>query len=303
MIEVDEYIRINKSFKRRFLFRVGANSGLYSEINNMLLSMAWCWNRDIQFVLDSKYANFGIGNGWTDIFKPFCDEFVMVDKGFDDYVNPRQITSMDSGRKGVVKRFKNDNNFDFLTNDVFSQIRKESYRSRSQCFQEMVDFASIAYRFNDEVSARISGMVSEAIVPDRFTGFHIRRGDKSVEAAHRDVSEYVQAANSRPNNRYGYVMCDDLRVYDEIVFNNTDWTFTIDGSMSYGNGYNHWEFVHLPVDIRFEKILRLLADIEIMKKAEFVVGTMSSNIGVFLPVYMNDQSRFIGVDSNRWIVF
>ena len=303
MIDIDEYRRVNERFNKRLLFRIGANSGLYSEINNMLLSMAWCWKNEIQFVLDSKYANFGKTNGWTDVFKPFCNEFSIASKQLDNYINPRLCYSFDQPRRAAIQRFKQDNDFQFLTNDVFSKIRQDSYRCRAQTFQEMVDFVPIVYRFNDEVSSIVSGMISELVVPDRFIGFHIRRGDKIVEAEYRDTQEYMMSARSLSNNRYGYVICDDCQVYDELFFENLDWTFSIDCKFFFNNGYNQDELLKFTASERFEKILRLLANIEVVKKAEFIVGTRSSNIGVFLPVYLNDPSRFIGVDCDKWMLF
>lgn len=52
-MSIDEYRRINKSFKRVLIFKIGLNSGFFSEYNNMILAMLYCLENRIQFKLSS----------------------------------------------------------------------------------------------------------------------------------------------------------------------------------------------------------------------------------------------------------
>lgn len=63
-MSIDEYRRINKSFKRVLIFKIGLNSGFFSEYNNMILAMLYCLENRFKFKLSSNGANFNTQFGW-----------------------------------------------------------------------------------------------------------------------------------------------------------------------------------------------------------------------------------------------
>ena len=97
-MSIDEYRRINKSFKRVLIFKIGLNSGFFSEYNNMILAMLYCLENRIQFKLSSNGANFNTQFGWNGYFDSFCDSVV------DNRLHYRTLDWRYS-LKLVVKRF------------------------------------------------------------------------------------------------------------------------------------------------------------------------------------------------------
>ena len=74
-LNVKDYNKLNNSFKKKLVFRIGESAGFFSEYNNMVLAMHYCLVNRIRFILNSKDANFSIHKGWEDFFKPFCKEY------------------------------------------------------------------------------------------------------------------------------------------------------------------------------------------------------------------------------------
>ena len=58
MIELEQYNRINSSFKKKLIFHLGAEGGFYSEFNNMISAILYCLKYKYKFILYSKDANF-----------------------------------------------------------------------------------------------------------------------------------------------------------------------------------------------------------------------------------------------------
>lgn len=58
MNDVNNYIRLNNSFDKSVIFRLGISGGFFSEYNNMLVCMLYCMQHKIRFRLDSMHANF-----------------------------------------------------------------------------------------------------------------------------------------------------------------------------------------------------------------------------------------------------
>lgn len=73
-LDLESYRRVNESFHRRLVCRIGVDCGFFVEMNYMVNAMLYCLANRIQFQLFSRDANFGTGIGWTEYFQPFCKE-------------------------------------------------------------------------------------------------------------------------------------------------------------------------------------------------------------------------------------
>lgn len=73
-MDINEYRKINESFRRRLVYHVGKDCGFFVELNYMLNAMIYCLVLRIQFQIYSADANFGTGVGWMEYFQPFCQE-------------------------------------------------------------------------------------------------------------------------------------------------------------------------------------------------------------------------------------
>ena len=81
---IEKYKKINNSYDKIAIDRVGINAGFFSEYSSMIDVFLYCLEHQICFKLYSKNANFGYESGWTDYFKPFCEE---VGDEFHQYCN------------------------------------------------------------------------------------------------------------------------------------------------------------------------------------------------------------------------
>jgi len=98
-----------------------------------------------------------------------------------------------------------------------------------------------------------------------------------------------------------FIMSDDYSVVEDIrkhfphfnLFTNV---------LPNDLGYRHDDFILLPALIRKQKIIRLLASVEISKQSELFIGTFTSNIGNFLGAYMPFE-KVISVDKKIWYRF
>ena len=75
-MNIEEYQKLNSSFKKKLIYKVGLDCGFFSEYNNMILAMSYCLIHKIQFVLSSNNANFDNENGWCGFFEPFCEDVI-----------------------------------------------------------------------------------------------------------------------------------------------------------------------------------------------------------------------------------
>ena len=180
-MSIDEYRRINKSFKRVLIFKIGLNSGFFSEYNNMILAMLYCLENRIQFKLSSNGANFNTQFGWNGYFDSFCDSVV------DNRLHYRTLDWRYS-LKLVVKRFDRlavHSLFSYmsfwkkelLTQDVFGKCRdKLRYRKRHVIpelgfrgsTQEICSMlVCLTWKYNDSTNKRIKEILKTLSLPDK----------------------------------------------------------------------------------------------------------------------------------------
>ena len=73
-LDIGSYRRVNASFRKRMVYRIGVDCGFFVEMNYMVNAILYCLTHRIRFQLYSENANFGTGIGWTEYFLPFCEE-------------------------------------------------------------------------------------------------------------------------------------------------------------------------------------------------------------------------------------
>lgn len=73
-LNLESYCKVNASFRKKMVYRVGVDCGFFVELNYMVNAMLYCLAHRIRFQMYSEDANFGTGTGWTEYFLPFCEE-------------------------------------------------------------------------------------------------------------------------------------------------------------------------------------------------------------------------------------
>ena len=303
------------------VYRIGSQSGFYSEFNLMILTMLYCLEEGIEFKLYSDGANFAPERGWRQFFLPFCEEvhdsFHVKFNGRTKYIFPSRgrkyyyrntafiLKYLDLLMRSIEDRYKKKYRVNYLTNDVLEKLKLRYAGSATDGMyfnfpKEKVfgDFQTVtraliekAYRFNDETQQAIDRWVDKISLPEKYVGFQIRGGDKYVETSLHSVDKYIKKAESLTNIRNAFISTDDYRLFTLATERYPDWKFlTLCDEQDVG--YNHKEFMMKSFDERLENYYNLFACIEILRKSDLFVGTYSSNLGVFLGMCMEPDKCF-----------
>ena len=311
-MSIDEYRRINKSFKRVLIFKIWLNSGFFSEYNNMILAMLYCLENRIQFKLSSNGANFNTQFGWNGYFDSFCDSVV------DNRLHYRTLDWRYS-LKLVVKRFDrlavhsllSYMSFwkkELLTQDVFGKCRdKLRYRKRHVIpelgfrgsTQEICSMlVCLTWKYNDSTNKRIKEILKTLSLPDKYVSIHVRRGDKIVESPYYSLERYFEKLGTKNKNLF--VATDDYTVIEDIKKKYPDWNvWTLCSPLE--RGYVQSVADKESFQEKDRNMILLFATMEILNRSERFVGTYNSNIGMFQG--MRNPSICNGVDFDHWVVW
>lgn len=312
MIDRNRYREVNLSFrKRNLIFHMGCDSGFYSEFNNMVLAIIYCLQGSIRFSMYSADANFKYKDGWQDYFLPFCDE---VRDKFHHKFNARSEDPWFYVRgfkrwEYLLWRLKNKNTY--LTFDLFCKFRLVSFGRNKFSIPQLNlegDLRSVAqqiinmvYRFNEQTLTEIQRLVKSLDLPQKYVGFHIRGGDKFVEHELEQCAVYIRKAEQLSQLRDAFVLTDDYTVIEILQRDYPDWHFyTLTKSIE--RGYFHSKFQNCDKEDKKKDLVKLFASMEILKESDLVVGTFSSNPGMFLGMCM-DRDRVYGVDFDQWLLW
>ena len=230
-----EYSRLNNSFKKTLVFRIGESAGFFSEYNCMLFAMLYCLEHKIRFVLYSENSNFMYNCGWEDYFKPFCEE---THAWYHKYLNmrPRRLTLsrnmnvMKWQFKGVfynvcAQLIKPFLPFAYYTQDLWPKFINHEVVNKKYLIPELdVDgdiiaalniMAQISWKFNSSTRIAVDNIINELNIPTVYNSCHIRRGDKTLEADYVSKDDYIRVLNGS-SIRNIFVLTDDYKVIEEL---------------------------------------------------------------------------------------
>lgn len=216
----EKWRKLNASFKKKLVYRLGDSAGLFSEINNMFFAMVWALDNKVRFELCSQRSNLG-DEGWNDFFEPFtgekCSEFLVRN-------NRRFVSDIKGYDKKKVMAGKKKEKIDFLTQDIFKRFFENwAFAEKVFDFPELGiaggSFAAAAglarafYRLNAATETAVrhlaatrlrmvlfhgsgafeaengagtgSGLAGSGELPEKYIAVQMRAGDIRKEAAWR----------------------------------------------------------------------------------------------------------------------
>lgn len=295
--------------RKTLVYHFGQEAGFYSEFNNMVLGILYCYKHHLNFVLYSKDANFGFYNGWTDYFLPFCKE---VTNSFHSKYNYRQPINIPKGLLYNIRKnlYKTLFHFNYYTYDLWNNFRcfdfeKETFTIDDKKDMSLLDSANYVInkilRYNGDSQAVIDELVRSVSLPSTYAGLHIRRGDKVIEHKNESIDNYIQKLKKYTDIKDVYVSTDSYEVFLYLRKFYPQYRFysLVDETE---RGYFHQEFINKSVDFKKKATLKLFSSIEILSRAEYCIGTFNSNIGMFLGMLM-PNGRMIGVDYDCWRIW
>lgn len=216
----EKWRKLNASFKKKLVYRLGDSAGLFSEINNMFFAMVWALDNKVRFELCSQRSNLG-DEGWNDFFEPFtgekCSEFLVRN-------NRRFVSDIQGYDKKKVMAGKKKEKIDFLTQDIFKRFfENRAFAEKVFDFPELGiaggSFAAAAglarafYRLNAATETAVrhlaatrlrmvlfhgsgafeaengagtgNGLAGSGELPEKYIAVQMRAGDIRKEAAWR----------------------------------------------------------------------------------------------------------------------
>lgn len=307
------YQSLNRSFKRELVYRVGLNTGFFSEYNNMVLAMLYCLEHKIQFKICAGPTNFHLTEGWNGFFQPFCDQ-VNSDKHYKTWdwkyalkliVRDRQFENYKSLLPYILYGRKH-----LKTQDVYGRMRAPHQGYRHISIPELnihgnlqeacSKIIEITWRYNDGMQNKLQKCISQIDFPEEYVGLHIRRGDKQTEKPFIDIKNYIEKAESLSRLRTAFVSTDDYSVYEHLCSNYPGWKFfTL--SEKENVGYDQGEFNTKTQDDKMLHYIELFSSIELLAKSQLFIGTFTSNVGMYMG--MRIPSICTAVDQPTWLLW
>lgn len=311
---VNKYKEHNESFSPTYIYKFGT-CGFYSDFNNMILNMLWCYQHHLRFCLYSQNcATFG-KKGWTKYFEPIFPQSTCY---FHKLFNNREIgTITDNHLSSIIKlRFSNlcifsyqliTNNY--LMKDTFYIPRQSLYSKWEFKLPELGIYGDLqevchtlvhsVYRFNRTTLSHIKALWTPLHLPKKYIGLHIRRGDKDIEWNPINIDTYISKVRDFTKDiKDIFVFTDDYQVYRELTEKYPDLHFYTLATKE-DHGYNNKDFLTATSDIQEKKTLNMFAAMDLLSRAEHFVGTLNTNPGMFLGMFM-DKKQVHYVDAECW---
>lgn len=294
--------------RKTLIYHLGQEAGFYSEFNNMVLGILYCYKHNINFILYSKDANFGFLEGWTDFFQPFCLE--VNDQFHSDY-NIRQNIAIPTNFGFRVRSimYKLLYHFNFYTYELWPNFHNRNFErewfvidNKEMDILEASKYViSKIWKYNKETQLTIDNLKAEAYLPEVYAGMHIRRGDKVVEHQNEKIHKYIEKLQIRTDIKDVFVYTDDYDVICTLrsLYPQYNFYTLVDESE---HGYVHQDFIRSSIEFKRKSLLKMFASVDILSRAEYCVGTFSTNPGMFLGMVM-PKGKMIGVDFDEWRIW
>jgi hypothetical protein len=197
------YTEINSSFELKLVYRLGSDSGFFSEINNMVLAMIYCIENNIQFQLYSKKGSYS-ADTWLDYFRPFTihkEELFHYAFNHRPYIYPLPETFIIEElleKRNKEKVLLTQHVWPFINDDKVYNVNKTI--NNSIINGNLLEVAQVViksiWHYNEKTSNDISSSLKELKLPAEYDALHIRRGDKITETKNSDIKEYFERLDS-----------------------------------------------------------------------------------------------------------
>ena len=302
----DNYISLNLSFEKTMVFRLGVDSGFFSEYNNMVLAMLYCLKNHIKFTLSSRNSNLS-NTGWNDFFVPFCPSNHI---SFHIKNNFRSHHTPSKRRNNLIKIYKFFTG-KYLTQDFWNAFHSRAFEKEEfnipslqilgNTLSASQKLVALTWNFNDVTKSRVNQIIVTVGLPKKYASIHIRRGDKAKEVDNLSVERYMEKLQHLTTIKDVFVATDDFTVIELLtkIYTTHSFYHLTNGEAS---GYDQMQFENLNAESKKDELLTLFATIEILSVSEVFVGTFNSNIGMYMAMRLGTVNVY-GVDFEDWRIW
>lgn len=303
---VSEYSTRNAAFQVRHLHAFRVDVGFGAEFVRLLYTAASCWQHQRQLCVmrPQRVSAWMLHAGWHDYFELIFPEQAL---GFAGRWNTSEPSRW---RRGVIRHAINS--FVRHRADAFStaaDVRpsiNENFRflvthEGVGYWDSMQHLSEVLWTFNSHTRASVDGARHALFAGDAACGVHIRRGDKKSEYDYMPLESYCQSIRQVVQSSAEVVLIasDDRRAAQELSLLIAPFCKPI--VLSDGDGYHQATFNREQnSSSRKQHMIRLFAEIELLRRCKNFVGTSTSNI--FLLVgSLRAGKRCIDLTDSGWL--
>lgn len=305
-----EYAKLNKSFDKKLVFRMGADAGFFSEYNNMLLAIHYCLVNSITFVLSSKNANFSSTKcGWTDYFEKFTKEYKFP---LLSVYNKRMESPVFKNKKDemIFSAYRKIKGINFITYELFREIRRQDVNKvysiprvelNGTLLENCSKIHNLIWNYNNKTREEIEIIKEKLSLSGSYYAFHIRGGDKLIEHDLYSFEAYMNCVSQNKSIENIFVLTDDYTNIELLIKHYPCYNFKTLCN-EHERGYIHQEFEKKTKSEKRKDLLKLFASMDLMQNAEMFVGTFSSNPGMNMGFRM-PKDKIVGLDFSEWVIW
>lgn len=312
------YRKVNETFRRRMVCRIGVDCGLFVEINYMVDAMIYCLAHHVRFQLYSDDANFGTGVGWTEYFLPFCEE---VHEPFHRWCNFHRLPSWYRILKGCRRQksigpiawklkcmmktmagrlvgllvFKEyilfDQDVALKTNKLFLIPKLGMNCNYIEIYGLLT---RMIWRLQPDILQQQVQIKEKIAIPYLYDSIQIRGGDKMMETTLISGKHIIQALNPKAGSCV-FILTDDYRQYQELLADYPNVRF-LTLCRPEERGYLHKAFSQKSQKSRQAAITRLIISVDLLLSSRSFVGSITTGPSVFVMKLRADDPHVQAVD-------
>jgi lipopolysaccharide cholinephosphotransferase len=304
-----KYEVLNRSFRVPLIYHLGIDAGFFTEYMYMLNAMLFALHRGLQFRLYSADANFGVQDGWTDFFLPFCPE---DREALHHRYNRHALPSLEV----LLRRNPNLRARQLLQWKAKARLQSEvghwkAHRLYHQAVKMNQDvrfrfdedypvpalgwdadylksfhrLTDLTWHFNAETEEAARQLTATLGLPDDYLGCQLRGGDKATEVSPTSPDALAEALRQLPRHEHVFVLTDDYRLFEYLQTRHPDihW-YTLCTPAE--QGYVNKSFTDTAPEQKRRQMQRFLTSMRILMHARHFVGSICPGPSLFLLKYL-----------------
>ncbi|MFM2476544.1 hypothetical protein [Celerinatantimonas sp. MCCC 1A17872] len=261
---------------------------LYSEITNSNLYVDFS-NNNIGSKNLNPYINIDVNELTIPILRrrSYWDHRTIQNKLIDFFVNLYYFNSTGFMSHDILFKKIWNKNFEKELLDNFKIDRE--YISK---------YFLSNWILSNNVKKRVKEIEDRNKMPSNYYSFHIRRGDKlKSESNLVNIEKYFQKLNFKEKRlSVIFIATDDIASISEVdnylKKNKMAKKIKVVTNKNIGSGHNQSDFNIKSNKFKSELIVDLLAEVEIIRKSSFFVGSYTSNISRYIYLLRNGVDSF-----------
>ncbi|KAI0565822.1 Alpha-(1,6)-fucosyltransferase [Gracilaria domingensis] len=173
-------------------------------------------------------------------------------------------------------------------------------QSRSS-LQRYRKIAANAWELNDRTHEAVQRVITQTNLPPQYLAVHIRRGDKAKERPLVPLRRYVEAIKLMQNsNGTVFIATDDGSVIKTMREQLAGRRVVSVTAAQERKGHIQKLMNRMYLKQNEERVVALLAEIEMMRKATVFIGTFSSNLGRLVHVLRDQEAESSVSLDDKW---